>query len=461
MEAKLGAGTHGSVYAVDDEHVVKRTRVVDRRSYGTYLADGLVNELCALERISKSPCRHIVHIDRWDCVGDGSEAFSELAMERLSPLNKLDPEQLATSAKVYIRQLFEALADLHHEDIAHCDLKLDNIMWRWRDDEIVLIDFGLAKMDSDVKPPEKARFTFDYRSPEAYLRAPKIDLKKADVWSAGVCAASIMSGSGKRSVYWERMYDLGWMSSLDLILTSLGAAIPCTFSALRHYKLFLVQNSHRHAHLQKGFLLNRISKRVSPEAADFIRQVLNPDPASRLSASEALKHRYLASTETWAAIPVEPRIYADRPIDVQSIHEIVVTCLRMNLCPETAFKAFDVLMLFSLAPGDEAKDPRITAAAVVLASCIGENKLINVIEVFDIMANWVPTEDIAVFICRVLSMPGVVSMLARPSVLRLAQILDPEIRGLKADPVVRKLIDCYLKTGGQRPTKNDIIESVF
>ena len=468
---KLGEGTHGSVYVLDDERVVKKTKIVDRRTYGTYMSDGLVTELAAVERVVNTCCRHIVGVHGWKCTKEKGVVYSELTLERMTPLDALPREQLASCARTYIRHLFEALSDLHGEDIAHCDLKLDNLMWRWREDEISVIDFGLAKLDSGVKPSEKAEFTFDYRSPEAYLSARNIDLKKADVWSAGVCAASMMFGRGKRSVFYYKMYDLKWRKSLDLILHSLGAILPAvgssSLTARYHtYQERLLSLSHMAAKPKSkpGYLLRKIASLVSEDAADFIKKVMDVDPRSRLTADQALAHPYLAGGNGDCSIHPPrtspfPILDPERgtPIDASVINEIVAACLQSKLCPETAFKTLDVI---SAMPAEDARDPKTVAAAVAIAASIGERRLVNVTDLFETMAPWVKQGELCSQVCKVMKYPGVVSLLAAPSVLQMARVLDQKISGTKEDPVVSKLLGRYVEKGGLRPTAMDIIECV-
>jgi len=460
-KAKLGEGTHGSVFMLDDERVVKRTKIVDQRDYGTYLSDGLVPELAAIERVSNTCCRHIVRTLDWKCVKESGVVYSETTLERLVPLDTLDSEQLSSSAPTYIRHIFESLADLHQEDIAHCDLKLDNVMWRWGDDEIALIDFGLSKLDGDIKPPDKALFTFDYRSPEGYLLVPRVDLKKADVWSAGVCAVSIMLGRGKRSVYYNKMYDLGWRGSLDVIVSSIGGDLP-PYSGLARYQAYAQWRAAKPLSVRPGYLLRKIASQVGDEAADFVRKVMDLNPSTRMTARQALEHPYLARV---MESPRPPRNSPfpirnpeeGAPVDLQSINEIVAACLNQKLSPETAFKTFDVL---SAIPADEARDPKTVAAVIMVASSMGESRLINAEDLFTVVAPWVKGAEMHSQVCRVMKHPGVISLLAAPSVLRMARVLDQNIRGTKEEPVVRKLLNRYVEKGGKRPTVTDILECV-
>ena len=49
------------------------------------------------------------------------------------------------AAVAYIKQVASALEHIHHQQIMHLDVKPGNIMVRMRDDQAILIDFGLSK----------------------------------------------------------------------------------------------------------------------------------------------------------------------------------------------------------------------------------------------------------------------------------------------------------------------------
>jgi serine/threonine protein kinase len=86
--------------------------------------------------------------------------------------------------KIILRQIFEAMDYLHKNDIAHLDLKLENIMIN-KQLEIRIIDFGFGIYD-----PKKTLNLFfggtpNYMSPEIVLKRPYISIL-SDIWSLGV-----------------------------------------------------------------------------------------------------------------------------------------------------------------------------------------------------------------------------------------------------------------------------------
>lgn len=91
------------------------------------------------------------------------------------------------------RQLMLALAGCHDKGIAHCDVKLDNVMLHDGERELKLIDFGLATRERYFHGPD-ARGSQTYMAPEMRKRGTH-DLFKSDVFSAGVTLFIMMSGS--------------------------------------------------------------------------------------------------------------------------------------------------------------------------------------------------------------------------------------------------------------------------
>lgn len=127
-------------------------------------------------------------------------------------------------ARKYFLQLMSALTYLHSKDIAHRDLKLENLLL---DTKYVLklSDFGFARsIASDILPPRDTRCfsnTFcgsaAYASPEI-LKHLSYDPKQSDAWAAGVILYAMVYG---RLPFND--------SSLPLLLKSLrnGPQFPC------------------------------------------------------------------------------------------------------------------------------------------------------------------------------------------------------------------------------------------
>jgi len=96
-------------------------------------------------------------------------------------------------AKYFFRQIIEALNYIHHKNIVHRDIKLDNILLDHHGN-VKICDFGVSKL---VRPGET--MTEQWGTP-AYI-APEILMDQGykgyavDIWSAGVVLYSMLYGT--------------------------------------------------------------------------------------------------------------------------------------------------------------------------------------------------------------------------------------------------------------------------
>jgi len=164
--------------------------------------------------------------------------------------------------KIYIRQILAAVHELHTNDIAHLDLKLENIMYNPKTNKINIIDFGFAEETVTVdietgerKPKLLNKFcgSLDYSAPEI-LQHKEFDGKRADVWSLGVIVFALLTGN-----------------------------FP--FDAPRRQR-------HR---IQENIVIGKypMPDTISPFAASFLRRMLQKYPDNRSNVASLMKHPWL------------------------------------------------------------------------------------------------------------------------------------------------------------------------
>jgi len=158
----------------------------------------------------------------------------------------------ATAADA-MHQMLLAVAYLHTHGIAHRDLKLENFMYERKDtNHLKLIDFGFAKHTEQSEKMSQACGSLHYVAPEVLGRSYT---EKADMWSMGVIAYMLLTGSAAFS---GRDSDI-----------------------MKKIKAGKVA-------------YNSYFNRLSRAGQDFVKSLLVVDPANRLSAQQALEHPWIA-----------------------------------------------------------------------------------------------------------------------------------------------------------------------
>ena len=96
-------------------------------------------------------------------------------------------------ARLVFSQILSTVDYLHHQKVAHCDLKFENILYDENTANLKLIDFGFSVDNADTQQPTFLCGTPSYMAPEEVLKKPG-DLFKADVWSLGVILFKLATG---------------------------------------------------------------------------------------------------------------------------------------------------------------------------------------------------------------------------------------------------------------------------
>eukprot|EP00917_Polyrhabdina_sp_WS-2016_P013944 GHVP01030423.1.p1 GENE.GHVP01030423.1~~GHVP01030423.1.p1 ORF type:complete len:576 (-),score=114.00 GHVP01030423.1:4157-5884(-) len=167
-----------------------------------------------------------------------------------------------------MRYLIGALKYIHERNIAHKDLKPENIMFHTagRKESLKVIDFGVAEMfDQSENISRNAAGTALYMAPEVFDR--KFGLK-CDLWSTGVILYLLLTGK----------YPFQARS-----LTEIQKKVQTTVPNYR-----------------------KDCSHLSVECIDLLRQLLTINPKHRPTAEEALKHLWFQNApETSVAFSSE------------------------------------------------------------------------------------------------------------------------------------------------------------
>jgi serine/threonine protein kinase len=233
-------------------------------------------------------------------------------------------------------QLLCAVAFMHEQGIVHRDLKLENLLYYddTEDSKILVADYGLSEYEWELKEGSPVCGTPGYLSPEVIARQPCTT--SADVWSIGVIAYILLAG-----------YPPFFANPDE----------PDTDATL--FKKILTGDYKFH---------DNSWSHISPEARDFIRCLLCPDPLQRPTCEEALSHPWLndrqnleirskranlnlsnEEDEKWSVhqqVSISPTFYARRSRKRKKIQSSVFFVLSGYACIKAARKT-----LMKLTPG--------------------------------------------------------------------------------------------------------------
>lgn len=239
--------------------------------------------------------------------------------------------------QIYFRSLFTALEAVHEQGILHRDIKPTNFLYEPEKRRGVLVDFGLAEREgTDSKPclceqSSQLRRRYIQSSVVAYqgpalgypkndsrpsrranragtrgFRAPEVLFKctdqttKIDIWSAGVILLTILS---RRFPFFNSADDIEAMIEIATIFgtkrmksaaylhgTSFETNIPTIGQQGFALEKIILWSTCRNDQSGDGASLSAEEK----EAVRFLERCFDLDPYKRISASEALRHPFLA-----------------------------------------------------------------------------------------------------------------------------------------------------------------------
>ncbi|WP_299071444.1 FKBP-type peptidyl-prolyl cis-trans isomerase [uncultured Paraglaciecola sp.] len=220
---ELGAGGFGAVYLAEDPRLhtqvaIKVFQVRDANIAGQatsatsdavgVLTERFINEARTLRTLSSNP--FIVDMYEFDELEDGTpyyimpyltrslvdvmgkDAFTVGAIEETSP--ELHPKAIAPAQSIlYLKQLLEALSEVHKSGLVHRDIKPANILLNNKG-QVQLCDFGIAKLpDAEHSQSGLGMGSRNYMSPEQRDSAKHVT-PSSDIYSVGILAYRMLTG---------------------------------------------------------------------------------------------------------------------------------------------------------------------------------------------------------------------------------------------------------------------------
>lgn len=187
-------------------------------------------------------------------------------------------------SKLWFRQMASGLHYLHSKNIAHRDLKCENILLS-RKFNVKLADFGFARFCVDDSGRRVLSETYcgsaAYAAPEVVSGTP-YNPKLADVWSLGI-----------------------------ILFIMLNERMPFNDENLR--QLLKDQMS------KKWVYRARVQDTISPLAKSIIRHILEPDITLRLTLDRVLGHEWVRTKKDKSATIAGRLVHSAPPIHPQVI----------------------------------------------------------------------------------------------------------------------------------------------
>ncbi|KEY71937.1 hypothetical protein S7711_09445 [Stachybotrys chartarum IBT 7711] len=210
--------------------------------------------------------------------------------------NKLKTTMPILEVKLYIYQLFRALAYIHSQGICHRDIKPQNLLLDPNSGILKLCDFGSAKILVENEPNVSYICSRYYRAPELIFGATNYTTKigmdamakntvqvrtdlVADVWSTGCVMAELMLG--------QPLFP--GESGIDQLVEIIKVLGTPTREQIRTMN----PNYMEHKFPQiKPHPFNKVFRKADANAIDLIARLLEYTPTERQSAIDAMVHPF-------------------------------------------------------------------------------------------------------------------------------------------------------------------------
>ncbi|KAI8929629.1 kinase-like domain-containing protein [Entophlyctis helioformis] len=258
---KLGSGTFATVVLVTENATKKKfaMKVIEKaKSKG--MEEQIIKEITILKRI-----QHPNIVRLYECYETRDKIYMQMEyvdggelFDRIVNLGFYGEED----ARSIVKNILEAVKYLHESGVVHRDLKPENLLMASKDEhaEVKLADFGLSTLVDNDSMLKTSCGTLTYCVCTEILRGEKYG-KPVDLWSIGVISYILLSG-------YPPFWDKDEASMMELTLRG------------------------------KFTFFSPDWDEISDTAKDFITKTIQVDANTRLTAQQAVQHKWITKDST-------------------------------------------------------------------------------------------------------------------------------------------------------------------
>mmetsp|Transcript_15772 Transcript_15772/g.15164 ORF Transcript_15772/g.15164 Transcript_15772/m.15164 type:complete len:310 (-) Transcript_15772:2-931(-) len=183
--------------------------------------------------------------------------------------------------KSFLYQLLLGVAYCHHHRVLHRDLKPPNLLIN-REGHLKLADFGLARaFGIPVRSYTHEVVTLWYRAPDVLMGSRRYSTP-VDIWSVGCIMAEMANGR-------PLIAGTSEADQLGRIFKLLGTPILREYPEIVDLPDYPGMNFPQYPPPRNFGIL---APRLDPDGVDLLQQMLRYNPASRITAEDALRHSF-------------------------------------------------------------------------------------------------------------------------------------------------------------------------
>jgi len=322
---RLGRGAYGVVWKAQDKK--RKTVIAVKKIFDAFQnrtdSQRTFREVSFLEKLQHENVIKLIRVHKAFNDRDIYLVFEYMETDLHSAIRA---KILAPIHQRYIiYQLLKCLKYLHSAKLLHRDMKPSNLLLN-SDCEVKVCDFGLARIldsSSDDKTNSKnQQILTDYVATRWY-RAPEILLgsnhytRGVDMWAVGCILGEMAVGS-------PLFPGISTMDQLDHIVKVTGYPTDEEIRSIRSPFAVTMLGSIKKVISTKS--IRDSFPILEEDSADLLRNLLQFNPNKRLSAEQALDHRYVAEfhdpiNETVASRPISTKFDDNKRLSVDAYRD--------------------------------------------------------------------------------------------------------------------------------------------